>query len=518
MKKSLLFPAILLGTSLFAQQYAKGWHLQYSPKDTLFGIDLNTALKEVPQPSTAKPVIVAVIDGGVDISHPDIAPNLWINKAEVPNNGVDDDHNGYVDDIYGWDFLGSASEDIQYDNLESTRKLRELGKKFEGKKSSQIAKADKADYKLYKKLISEHEKEEKVASTLLQRFSVFHKYVKALTDELDSTNITLAQLKAFEPKSSEAKVGHSFIVGNCQATGTSPKAFIDNINEGYDHFYYQVKYHLNLDFDPRSTIGDDYENTGDKNYGNHEVKGPSAEHGTHVAGIIGAARNNFGIDGIDPLVQIMTLRVVPDGDERDKDVALAIRYAVDNGAKVINMSFGKDYVHNKAVVDEAVKYAASKDVLIIHAAGNDAKNIDKANNYPTPRYTDGNTSKNWIEVGASDRDQNPADFSNYGHMTVDVFAPGVNIYSTVPDNKYKDNSGTSMASPVVAGVAALIRAYFPNLTAEQVKYCIESTVTKPAQKVHKPGKKRKKTRYSKLCKTAGIVNAAAALKAASQLK
>lgn len=518
-KKSLLFPALLLGTTLFAQEYAKNWHLQYSPKDTLFGIDLNTALTETPQPSTAKTVIVAVIDAGIDIAHPDIAPNLWINKAEVPNNGVDDDHNGYVDDIYGWDFLGNSSDDIQYDNLEMTRKLRELGKKFEGKKSSQIAKADKEDYKLYKQLQKIHQKKYEEASTLFQRYSTFHKYVKALADELDSTNITLAQLEKFEPKSSEAKVGHSFVLGNCKATGSKPKEFFEGITEGYDYFYSQVKYHLNLSFDPRSTIGDDYSNPSDNKYGNHEVEGPDAEHGTHVAGIIGAVRNNsIGMDGINPLVQIMTLRVVPDGDERDKDVALAIRYAVDNGAKVINMSFGKAYFHNKAIVDEAIKYAVSKDVLLIHAAGNDAKDIDEESNYPTPRYADGSTCKNWIEVGASDRDQNPADFSNYGDETVDVFAPGVNIYSTVPDNKYKDNSGTSMAAPVVAGIAALIRSYYPHLTAEQVKFCIESTVIKPTQKVKKPGSKKKKTKYTKLCKTGGIVNANAALKAASQIK
>jgi subtilisin family serine protease len=209
---------------------------------------------------------------------------------------------------------------------------------------------------------------------------------------------------------------------------------------------------------------------------------------------------------------------VPDGDERDKDVALAIRYAADNGAKVINMSFGKAYSHNKAAVDAAIKYAESKDVLIIHAAGNDNKNTDKESNFPTPRYLDGTSCSTWIEVGASDKDMNPADFSNYGKTTVNVFAPGVQIYSTVPDNKYEAFNGTSMAAPVVAGIAGLIRAYYPNLSAVQVKQAIESTVIKPESKVRMPGTKKKKTKYKKLCTTAGYVSASAALKAASLMK
>lgn len=513
MKKILLIPALFLGASLFAQAYAKDWHLKYSPKDTLYGIDLETALKDVPQPTSAKPVIVAVIDGGVDVMHPDLVANVWTNKGEVPNNGVDDDNNGYIDDFYGWDFLGNISSDIQYDNLEMTRRLRELSEKMskEG--------LNKSENKLYKKLKKEHAKKLQLASTMFERYGNIHKVIRALEDDMDSTNLTIEQFEKLEPQSQLGKIGHSFVLDNCKRGGYKPKEFMEAMEETYDYFYKQVKYHLNLEFDPRSNVGDNYSDPKDSKYGNSEVKGPDSEHGTHVAGIIGAVRNNsIGMDGINPLVQIMTLRVVPDGDERDKDIALAIRYAADNGAKVINMSFGKSYIKDKAIVDEAIRYAVSKDVLIIHAAGNDAKNIDKESNYPTPRYLDGEICKNWIEVGASDRDQNPADFSNYGEETVDVFAPGVNIYSTVPDSLYKDLSGTSMAAPVVAGLAALIRAYYPHLTAGQVKFCIESTVIKPEEKVKKPGSKKKKTEYDDLCKTGGIINAAAALKAASQIK
>lgn len=519
MKKLFLLPALFLGITLFAQNYAKDWHLNYSPKDTVYGIDLINAMKEVPRPATAKPVIVAVIDNGVDVIHPDIKANLWINSKEIPGNAVDDDHNGYIDDINGWDFLGSLSKDINYDNLEMTRQLRDYKTKFGTKTSKEIAKSDKAEYKKYKALEEKFNKEYEKANSAFKIYQNIHKYLTALSNELDSQNVTVKQLEGFSPNTPDAKLGYAYMMSFCQKTGMTPKEIFDQFKGAYDYFNAQVNYHYNLDYDPRKVIGDDYNNVADNKYGNNEVKGPEGEHGTHVAGIIGAVRdNNVGIQGINPLVQIMVLRVVPDGDERDKDVALAIRYAADNGAKVINMSFGKAYSHNKAAVDAAIKYAESKDVLIVHAAGNDNKNTDKESNFPTPRYLDGTNCSTWIEVGASDKDMNPADFSNYGKTTVNVFAPGVNIYSTIPDNKYKAESGTSMAAPVVAGIAGLIRAYYPNLTAVQVKQAIESTVIKPESKVKLPGTKKKKTKYKKLCTTAGFVSASAALKAASLMK
>lgn len=519
MKKLLVLPALVLGLSVMAQNYSKDWHLNYAPKDTVYGINLINALNEVPKPANAKPVIVAVIDNGVDVVHPDIKANLWTNTKDIPGNAVDDDHNGYIDDVYGWDFLGSLSKDINYDNLEMTRQLRNYKAKFGNKTSKEIAKADKAEFKKYKELEEKFNKEYTRIKGNFTYYQNLQKYLNALKSELDSTNISVAQLEAFTPSTPDAKYGHAIVSTYCSKLGMNPKGVFEQIKGGYDYFDAQYNYHYNLDYDPRKIIGDDYNNVADNKYGNNEVKGPEGEHGTHVAGIIGAVRdNNIGIQGIAPMVQIMVLRVVPDGDERDKDVAHAIRYAADNGAKVINMSFGKAYSHDKAAVDAAIKYAESKDVLIIHAAGNDNKNTDKESNFPTPRYLDGSTCSTWIEVGASDKDQNPASFSNYGKTTVNVFAPGVQIYSTVPDNKYEAFDGTSMAAPVVAGVAGLIRAYYPNLNAVQVKQAIESTVIKPEMKVKLPGTKKKKTKYKKLCTTAGIVNAAAALKAASLMK
>jgi cell wall-associated protease len=520
MKKISLFLLLLSSINLFSQAYPKHWHLEYSPKDTIYGIDLTNAIKNNPVPSTAKTVVVAVIDNGTDIMHPDLAKNIWVNEKEIPGNAVDDDHNGYVDDINGWDFLGNMAQDIKFDNLEMTRLLKAYKTRFGDKTSKQITKAEKADYKKYKEIEKEFEKKYAEAADYLDYIEKLKKPMDALLLEIDTHNLTLKYLENFEPKKPEAKMGQFLIVKFCKDNPSStPMQYLEELYDTYKYLYTEVNYRLNLDFDPRPRVGDDYMNPKDTKYGNNEVKGPDAGHGTHVSGTIGAVRDNeHAAQGIASMVKIMVIRAVPDGDERDKDVANAIRYAVDNGAKVINMSFGKSYSFNKTIVDEAVKYAESKDVLMIHAAGNDGQNNDKANNFPTPKYEDGSMCKTWIEVGASDRDQSPAPFSNYGKKSVNVFAPGVQIFNTYPEGKYKSMEGTSMASPVVAGLAALIRSYYPHLTAIQVKKAIESSVEKPSKKVKVPGKKGKKTKYKKLGTTAGIINADKALKAAAAMK
>jgi subtilisin family serine protease len=278
---------------------------------------------------------------------------------------------------------------------------------------------------------------------------------------------------------------------------------IKQLDEATEHFENQVKYNLNLDFDPRPIIGDDYKNSSERYYGNPDCMGPGALHGTHVAGIIAANRtNNIGVKGVADNVKIMAIRAIPDGDERDKDVANAILYAVDNGAKVINMSFGKMYPYDKAAVDKAVKYAESKDVLIVHAAGNDALDIDKEVHFPCKKYKDGGEAKNWIDVGAESykkKDKLVASFSNYGKKTVNVFAPGVQIYSTKNGGGYINESGTSMACPVTAGVAAVLRSYYPTLSAKDIKKIIEKSVVADYKKelINKPGGKDIKHKVKK---------------------
>src|SRR5690606_6767618 len=299
------------------------------------------------------------------------------------------------------------------------------------------------------------------------------------------------------------------------------------LEEGVEHFNNQVNYHLNKKFDSRHIVGDDYENSRERYYGNADVTGPDADHGTHVAGIIGAVRtNDIGIKGVADDVRIMVLRTVPDGDERDKDVANSIRYAVENGAKVINMSFGKAFGKDKQVVDDAVRFAIENDVLLVHAAGNEGQDNDANPNFPNRNFVDSlginkGEATAWIEVGASQWNNDGdlvASFSNYGRRSVDVFAPGVKIHSTMPGSAYKDQQGTSMAAPVVAGLAALIRSYYPQLPAVEVKRVIMQSVTRVDQRVKVKGPDGRNMRVSMndICVTGGIVNAYRALQLAEQ--
>jgi subtilisin family serine protease len=407
------------------------------------------------------------------------------------------------------------------------------------------------------------------ASYGVDYFSKISSNLDSIEKRIGKSTITLSDIESYKTRNDiEEKVVK--IVKKGSKDEPSYQKIREQINEALSFYDKQLKYRLNLDFNPRDSIGDNYANSLEKAYGNNDATGPDALHGSHVSGIIGANRKNMlGIKGVADNVKIMALRSVPDGDERDKDVANSIRYAVDNGAKVINMSFGKSYSWDKAVVDSAVKYAASKDVLLVHAAGNDGKNIDLLNNFPSRIYGDtinpnfknldkplfdpiataqnsGGilTSKNkrsekgkkqdsvetkslkpqaasWIEVGASqwkDNEELVASFSNYGKTAVDVFAPGVQINSTIPGSKYKEEEGTSMASPVVAGLAALIRSYFPGLSAVQVKNIILNSVSKVDHKVKikdETGASHK-VPFKEVCVSGGIINAYSAIQLAQR--
>ena len=375
----------------------------------------------------SKTVIVGVIDSGVDIEHEDLDGKIWVNSGEIAGNGIDDDNNGYIDDIHGWNFLGNAAgEHVNEARLEKTRILAALAPKYDGIDPNSIEKD--AEYELYLKV------KEEVASGRAQ----FEQYMGML-DKLPE--------------------------------------------DAQNYIKSQMDYNLNVDFDDRSLIGDDPNDFSDINYGNADVEGPDALHGTHVSGIIGAIRGNtLGGDGVAENVKIMVLRAVPNGDEFDKDIALAVRYAVDNGAEVINMSFGKAYSPHQKEVYEAFKYADSKGVLLIHAAGNDAKDIDVEPNYPTSMYSfQTEQLDHFVTIGASTKNKGSelvASFSNYGAKGVDVFAPGFEIFNAVPQSEYMNLQGTSMAAPMVAGAAAMLKSYFPKLTMKEIKEIMYETSIK----------------------------------------
>jgi len=480
----------------------------------------NTLLKGKP----SRTVIVAVIDSGVDIFHEDLKDVIWVNPKEIPDNDVDDDKNGYVDDVHGWNFIGGKNGNVNEDTYELTREYVRLKPKYEQADEKKIGKKQQAEYAYWKDIKSKFDRRAKEATTQYNLYHSFYKNISFANDTLKKilnvdrlTAEMVDTLKAVTPVKAFAKNAMNVVFRN-SGPDANPDDFLEELKDIVHYYEVQALYGYNENFDSRDVVGDDYNNPYERGYGNNDVKGPDAEHGTHVAGIIAANRgNNLGIKGIADNVKIMSVRAVPNGDERDKDVANAIYYAVDNGAHIINMSFGKSYSPQKEVVDKAVRYAEAKGVLLIHAAGNDSKNSDEDINYPSRFYKDGKECKTWIEVGASAWGADNSfvgSFSNYGKKTVDLFSPGVRIHSTVPENKYKDNDGTSMASPATAGVAAILMAYFPELSAVQVRDILRQSSRKfDNLKVAKPGSGQE-VLFKDLSITGGLVNAYEAVKLA----
>jgi subtilisin family serine protease len=507
------------------------WH-QLDEQQTQFrGISSELAYNTLlNKKSPKKEIIVAVIDGGVDINHEDLKNVIWTNENEIANNNRDDDQNGYIDDIHGWNFIGGADgKNVDHDTFELTRIYRRLHKKFSNiVDTTQLNSQEMEGYSRYKEISSEYEKKVRMLLTQYQNIESLEQSVaqaKAiLTQHFGDSTYTYEEVQNLQPTDRQlnfAKNVMSYVMEND----------IDStlIADQKKQIYNRAKYGYNPDFHTRQIVGDNYEDKTERIYGNNDVTGPDPFHGTHVSGIIAAERSNgIGIKGIATNTKIMAIRTVPDGDERDKDVANAIRYAVDNGADIINMSFGKGYSPDKKVVDAAIKYADEHGVLMVHGAGNEAQNTDITPDFPTDRYgknLEGETASLWINVGANTWKPNEdfvANFSNYGDQTVDLFAPGVDIYSTVPGNEYKREDGTSMASPVVAGTAALIMAYYPNLTPEQVKKIIlQSTIKYPQLRVIVPNEgdpNNKETKpFSELSASDGEVNVYKALEAAEKL-
>jgi subtilisin family serine protease len=513
----------------------KGWHMLDQQKDGFYGIGVEKAYQSILKDRKAKQlVVVAVIDSGIDTTHEDLKPILWKNPKEVPGNSIDDDQNGYVDDIYGWNFLGGKDgRNVTKDSYEAARVYYKFKPKYgkSGPDQAALTTEEKEENALYQKAKSQIESQAKEAG-------MYVLFLKNIVEKLPSSDSILRsamgkeiftgdELMAFKPGNndeSRAKNALMSLFQQTQQMENTNKVLIDGVTEFYNGEKSKIEAAEKEPFDYRgSVVKDKYEDPNDRFYGNNDVMATTSMHGTHVAGIIAASRSNsIGMNGVADNVRIMMLRAVPDGDEHDKDIANAIRYAVDNGAWVINMSFGKSFSPEKKWVDDAVKYAESKGVLLVHAAGNDGKNIDENDNFPTPRYGNNPETRatNWITVGASGPTSKDlvASFSNYG-KDVDVFSPGVEIYSTLPGgDQYGNQQGTSMASPVTAGIAALILSYYPELSAKQVKYVIEKSVTPVSTvKVNKPGSEDE-VLLSDISRTGGIVNAYEAIKLAGTLQ
>ena len=471
----------------------KNWHNLDIEKDSVPGTSVERAYNELLNELKGKKVIVAVIDTGLDIDHRSLSENIWINKDEKLN-GKDDDNNGYIDDIHGWNYLGSSYNETR----DMTRILRDN-------------KINNRKYNLVEEEIQKEIKNSNEQLNILNYYiQILDESKELLSDYLDDDNFSIQDVNNIEtvdPKLNRAKN----IYKDFDFYGYTK----EYLNEGIDQFNDFINYHFNVEFNGRTTNDDIYD-INDRNYGDNNIYNikESESHSTHVSGIISGNRKiEDGNKGINNLAEIMVLRAVPNGDEYDKDVALAIRYAVDNGAKIINGSFGKYFSSNPEWVIDAIRYASDNDVLFIAGAGNESKDLDSLSNdnYPNDQYFNkAEFSDTFIKVGASsiNLDENfTAYFSNYGKINVDIFAPGVDIYSSMPNNKYKFQDGTSMASPVVAGIASLIMSYFPRLSAKKVKEIILESGIDIDLEIGNLGDKKNFNEYSKSGKLINAYNA-----------
>jgi len=477
--------------------------------DTIPGMSVDKAYAELLKDKKSTKVIVGIIDSGIDIEHPDLAAAIWTNSKEIAGNGIDDDKNGFIDDMHGWNFLG----DITKENLEYERIIKDKSL------------VDEATYLKAKAIYDDKMDEATQGRAQLEAMTMaIEKADQVIKKELKKEIYTVEDLESIT--STDATIVQSEQIMKQMLSFGLPVAELKvEIKKELEGALVTLNGD-NLKKNYRTILGDEPNDLTDTKYGNNNVIGPDKEealHGTHVAGIIAQGRyNNIGGDGVaSNNVEIMAVRAVPDGDEYDKDIALAIRYAVDNGAKVINGSFGKSFSPHKQWVYDAIKYAEKKDVLIVHAAGNDAKNIDIEDNFPNDsddKVTE--FADNLITIGALNYEYGEnvvANFSNFGVLNVDVFAPGVQIYATTPANTYRYLAGTSMASPNVAGVAALIRSYYPKLSASQVKHILMDSGTAINTMVQVGGKNGEKKQFSTLSKSGRIVNAYSALQMAAKM-
>ena len=541
--KKLFFILVAISVPAFViaqtNTSSKNWHWKDYGKDTIHGISLFQAYEQLSklnkQPS---PIIVAVLDGGIDTNHIELKPRLWINTKEIPNNGIDDDHNGYVDDIHGWNFLGGKDgRNIDKAADEKSRIYHKYKSAFENISDiNQIkSEAQQKQYLVWKQAAQEIEFSEEDAANLQyisMATNAIQKLGNIIIKEMNDSNFTVESIESFQPigrVTLDAKIAYLRTARILGIEKETPyKEVISDLKEYIEGKEKSAKAKLVAPANIRAEIiKDNYENFADKFYGNNDITGPNAKHGTHVAGLVASIPDStWNVNKLYPLIQIMGVRVVPDGDEYDKDIALGIRYAVDNGAKILNMSFGKSFSPEQSWVDDAIRYAGEKDVLIIHSAGNEFYDLNTKAVYPNPySSTFKDTAKNILTIAASsDNFINGSlltDFSNFGAKIVDVLSPGNKIYSTIPtDNNHGYLQGTSMAAPIVSHIAAMIRSYYPNLSATDVKQIIMQSVWKP-EDVSKafpiPQKEEQKTLHE-IAAAPGIVNAANALQLAQNFK
>jgi len=497
--------------------------------DTIPGISLDKAYKLVNR-KKPKEIIVAIIDTEIDIKHEDLKGQFWVNKNEIPNNLIDDDNNGYVDDYQGWNFIGNKrGENIIYSNLESARIIQKFKNKFNGLSREEVQNQDTEDFDLFIKAndyfnkgYNSAIKEQDYASFLYNGYPKAKKSVDSLFHNSKYNSKNLDSLFLIYKGKNIKLAKNIYFISDCLKYKLT-KEWIENYKEQIDK---KINYTYNLDYYDRKRI-DSFPQILEKNkYGNKFISKNLFEfyHGTMVAGIIGAHRNNsIGVDGISSKIKMMPIAISSNGEEHDKDISLAIRYAVDNGARIINMSFGKHFSLNKKWVFEAIRYAEMNNVLIVTSAGNGDLNLNNYNDYyPNDNIDNGKEiTNNFLVVGSSSFELSSklkSSFSNYGNIDVDIFAPGEEINTTIPNNKYKTDSGTSLSCAVVSGVAALVLSYYPNLSAPSLKKILMDSGVSYSIMINVSDKENERINFINLSKSGKIVNAYNALLIAKDIE
>jgi len=510
----------------------KTWAYMDMVTDTIPGIGLDKVYTDLIPDKTGDTITVAIIDMEVDIEHEDLKDNIWHNTKEIPDNNRDDDDNGYTDDIHGWNFLGNLKgENNVYVNYEYTRILKTYDSLFNNKEIDTILETNRKIYQTYKRAQKKYKErldfannEVKNANYILSTYTNAKKVLMPYFPEKDYSLVKLDSLKNSIGKSDKEIMDYLVILTDFLTYNLNEKWTLENKRVADE----RIDKLLNKYYNDRSITGDDPNNIEDIAYGNPYVSmnADFLDHGTLVAGVIAANRTNaIGAKGVTDLVKIMPLCISAYGDEHDKDMALAIRYAVANGAKIINISSSKEFSLHQDWVTAAIRYAAEKDVLIVTSAGNDGYDLDEPDIYNYPDDTDAQGNEvvdTFIKVSSSGYtlDKNLKHISSsYGKKEVDIFAPGEEIYTTNPSNTYGSNNGTSFAAPIVAGVAALIRSYYPSLSAAEVKDILmkSGTAYHIDIEIEQEDGSKKLVPFSELSKSGKIVNAYNAMILAEKL-
>lgn len=568
MKKMFLFLALSLFANMtYAQLLKNGssndkkqsdldWFNCSFDKDGIYGAEVNKAYDFLKDKKIKKRPVVAIIGTGLDIEHEDLKDAIWKNPKEKKINGKDNDKNGYIDDIHGWNFLGGKDGTVMEKTMEEgDREFIRLFDKGYGKyfydgenfyqmindKKTKVPAPDNMnEYRYY---VNRVLSESRIAGSYggYQLSYLIRDYGKHFDRMMRAKypNQELTQKEfgiCYDPKAAKrdslSEVAFMIYIMGFTVSQTDSWDVVHNAIKSGDQItmakeeYEKAMQQYGND-GRKEIVGDNYLDLNDYKYGNNVLLTSDAFAGTMLGGIIAANReNDWGMNGIMDKAELMTLRVkANEGEPYLKDVVLAIRYAVDNHADIIMLPQQATlYPDNqKKWVDEALKYAESKGVLVVVPTREYSVDMAKMEFYPNRWMTGEKELTNLMIVASSDKNGNPSMSSNYGAKEVDLFAPGTDVYSSYTGDTYQKASGAGLAAAATVGVAALIKAYYPELSGSQIRNLLIKSVTSRADAEVEKGI-RVKDRvtqdlflFGDLCLSKGILNAYNAVIAADKM-